>query len=104
MLTIVIVLRTPRCRVNSEVMIFDSSSSVTATKAVEIDSQNIDGWTYLGDSYIQLNKFDEALPAYEAVVRIDPKQKDIWEKLVELYIHTGNAKKEAEAEKMLKSL
>jgi DNA-binding SARP family transcriptional activator len=51
-----------------------------------------------------LKKFEQAIPAYEQVVELDPTSRDIWERLLDLYNETGDQVKAAAAEKKLKEL
>ena len=73
-------------------------------KVAELDPDNVNNWTVLGDCQLRLKDFKKALVAYENVVRINPNDKDVWENLVALYQQFGNKTKETEAKAKLKEL
>ena len=70
-----------------------------------MEPDNIEHWISLGDCRLTLQKFKEAIIAYEKVVEIDSEKRLIWERLSDLYAETrASAAKKAEAEKNLKRL
>ncbi|RKX26262.1 MAG: hypothetical protein DRP47_08490 [Candidatus Zixiibacteriota bacterium] len=73
-------------------------------KVGELDPDNAENWTWLGDSYLRLANFEGAIKAYENVVRVKPDEVSIWENLVALYEEIGNTAKKAEAKAKLKEL
>lgn len=58
--------------------------------------KNADAFNYLGFSFKQLGKFDEAFQNYEKALKIDPKHKVANENLGELYLETRNLPKAQE--------
>ena len=74
------------------------------SKAVQIDSTLTDLWLSLGDSYIQLQQFSNAIRPYEVVVSHEPDNKDILERLVDLYKENKQTKKAQDAQARLDKL
>jgi len=73
-------------------------------KVSELAPDNVDNWTWLGDCQLRMKKFDDAVTAYENVVRVNPYDKKIWENLAALYKQVGNKAKETEAKAKIKEL
>ena len=73
-------------------------------KVAELAPDNVDNWIMLGDCKLRMAKFDEAITAYENVVRVNPHDKKIWENLAALYKQLGNSAKEADAKAKLEKL
>ena len=74
------------------------------SKAVEIDSTITDLWLSLGDAHIQLQQFDAAIKPYEMVIKQEPDNTEILERLVDLYKEAGDTKKAADAQAKLDAL
>ena len=60
---------------------------------VDENPKNANAWNYMGYSLRNLNKYDEALAAYEQALQIKPKHKGALEYLGELYLQTGQLEK-----------
>lgn len=75
-------------------------------KLVELDPNNTGAWTSVGDCRINLADYKGAAEAYEKVIAIDPTNKQVLERLVDLYSapEARNEKRKAEIDKMLKKL
>jgi tetratricopeptide (TPR) repeat protein len=76
----------------------DIEAAETFEQLVAIDSTDNDILDYLGRTYINMQKFLEAIRPYELLVQNDPRNVDAWERLKELYQYTNNDEKAAEAE------
>ncbi len=69
----------------------DFEKTITyAKKALIIDTQQSDGWEYLGEALLFLNKVDEAILAYKRAVKIDPTDKSLLFTLATLYLEKKN--------------
>ena len=62
-------------------------------QVVDENPKNANAWNYMGYSLRNLNKYDEALAAYEQALQIKPKHKGALEYLGELYLQTGQLEK-----------
>jgi Flp pilus assembly protein TadD len=58
-------------------------------RAVQSDPKNADAWNYLGFSYRNLKRFDEAMAAYQKALALDPHHRGAHEYLGELYLQMG---------------
>src|SRR6185437_3803986 len=65
-------------------------------QVVANDPNNADANNYLGYSYRELGKLNEALKFYEQALKIDPTHKGANEYLGELYLMKGDLKKAEE--------
>lgn len=74
------------------------------SKLTELQPDNADYWTYLGDIQVRLNDFDQAIQSYEKSVSLRPDNADIWEQLADLYQNQKMPAKESEARKKVKEL
>ena len=74
------------------------------TKAVQIDSTLTDLWLSLGDSYVQTQQFSKAIHPYEMVVLQDPNNREMLERLVDLYKENKQTKKAKETQARLDKL
>jgi len=74
------------------------------TRLTELQPNNADYWTYLGDIQVRLNEFDQAIHSYEMTVSIQPDKVSIWEQLADLYQNQKMSAKESEARKKVKEL
>jgi cytochrome c-type biogenesis protein CcmH/NrfG len=74
------------------------------SKLTELQPDNADYWTYLGDIQVRLNDFDQAIHSYEQTVSLQPDEADIWEQLADLYQNQKMPAKESEARKKVKEL
>lgn len=63
------------------------------TAVVASDPKNADAYNYLGYSYRQLGKLDDALKYYNMALKIDPNHKGANEYLGELYLMKGDLSK-----------
>lgn len=70
-------------------------------KLSELEPDQADHWISLGDSYLNLARWADAVTAYERAVAIQPDNKEVWQHLYDLYStgDTKNAAKAAEAKK-----
>jgi len=75
-------------------------------RLVELDSVNTGAWTSIGDCNINLGDYKAAADAYERVIALNPTDKAVLERLVDLYSapEARNEKRKTEIEKMLKNL
>lgn len=75
-------------------------------KLVALDPNNTGAWTSIGDCRINLADYKGAAEAYEKVIEIKPGDKDVLERLIDLYSapEARDLKRKAEIEKMLKNL
>lgn len=73
-------------------------------KVVTSNPKNADAFNYLGYSYRQLGKQDEALKNYQMALSIDPAHKGANEYLGELYIEKGELPKAQEQLMVLEKL
>lgn len=80
------------------------NAAAAYSKAVEIDSTLTDLWLSLGDTYIQLQQFSKAIRPYEMVIAQEPDNKDILERLVDLYRENKQTKKADETQARLDKL
>ena len=62
-------------------------------KVVDKNPKDANAWNYMGYSLRNLQKYDEALAAYEKALQIKPKHKGALEYLGELYLQTGQLEK-----------
>ncbi len=80
-------------------------AATTYEKLTGMEPDNIEHWISLGDCLLTLQKFKEAVFAYEKVVEINSERSIIWERLSDLYTEIrASAAKKAEAERNLKRL
>ena len=74
------------------------------SKLTELQPNNADYWTYLGDIQVRLNAFENAIHSYEKTVGLAPDKVEIWEQLAALYQDQKMTAKETEARKKIKEL
>lgn len=72
------------------------------SKLSEMHPEDVNYLRYLGDCYINLKDWENAIPPYEKVVAINPDDKEIWASLSALYKEIGDKTKAAEADKKSK--
>ena len=60
------------------------------TRFVRIDPKNAIAWWDLGNSYEDLNRYDEAIDAYRQAIRIDAEYASAWNNLAVAYNRSGN--------------
>ncbi len=70
-------------------------------EVVASDARNADAWNYLGFSHRKLERYDDALAAYQKALAIDPNHRGANEYLGELYLDLGNLAKAKERLKQL---
>jgi tetratricopeptide (TPR) repeat protein len=51
----------------------------------ELDPEQKDHWVNLGDTYIQQQKFEEAIVPFEKALELDPGDVRLWETIIDLY-------------------
>jgi len=73
------------------------------TEVVAADPQNADAYNYLGYSYRQLGKLDDALKYYQMALKIDPNHKGANSYLGELYLMKGDLPKAEERLQIIKN-
>ncbi len=73
-------------------------------KVTQLAPQNEDSWISLGDCHFNSRKWKDAIAAYEEVINLDPNNREILERLHDLYGETGDHAKQAEMTKKLESL
>ncbi len=69
-----------------------------------ISPQVFDFWVNLGDCYIQLQKFEQAIEPYEKALEIQSDDKKLWEVLLSLYESQGMPDKAKNASAKIKEL
>jgi tetratricopeptide (TPR) repeat protein len=69
---------------------------------VQVNPGKADYWTSLGDCYLQNKELTKAKTAYEKVVELEPTNRPVMERLVELYRNDHQEDKAAALEKKLK--
>jgi len=74
------------------------------TEVVAADSKNADAYNYLGYSYRQIGKLDDALNFYQLALKIDPDHKGANEYLGELYLMKGELGKAEERLEQIKKV
>ena len=80
----------------------DYQRAVTMLNSVVAsDARNADAWNYLGFSHRKLERYDDALAAYQKALAIDPNHRGANEYLGELYLMSGDV---AKAEEQLREL
>ncbi|MEW6050774.1 MAG: tetratricopeptide repeat protein [Candidatus Zixiibacteriota bacterium] len=68
------------------------------TRLTELEPQNAEHFTSVGDCYLNLKDWKNAAGAYEKVVALEPDNKQIWQRLADLYQQLGMKDKQALAE------
>ncbi|MFQ5607419.1 MAG: tetratricopeptide repeat protein, partial [Candidatus Zixiibacteriota bacterium] len=61
-------------------------------------------WLHLGENYIRLGKFKEAITPFEKLAELDATDPAVWERLVELYKNNGMSDKAKRASSKLAEL
>ncbi len=83
----------------------DCESAVGAFEVVgKARPDDVGNWTSLGDCYLRLAKWNDAIRAYEKVAELDPGRAVIWDNLVALYNQVGQTDKAAAAAAKAKAL
>lgn len=59
-------------------------------QVVGAEPENADAWNYIGFSSRKLNRFEQALAAYQKALNIDPEHRGANEYLGELYLQMGD--------------
>jgi tetratricopeptide (TPR) repeat protein len=81
---------------------------VGAAKAYErvtkLDATNVAAWTSLGDCLVYQRKYKEAVAAYEKVLAMEPKNRQVLDQLKMLYTELGQADKAAAIDVRIKKL
>lgn len=68
----------------------DPESALKAWKLMtELKPDDESYWIYVGDNYITLQKFSDAIAPYEKAVELDPTNVKVWQNLVDLYSANG---------------
>jgi len=73
-------------------------------KVVSVDPNNADAYNYLGYSYRQIGKLDDALNYYNSALKINPNHKGANEYLGELYLMKKDLPKAEERLQVLKKV
>ena len=83
----------------------DCESAVTGFEVVaKAYPDDVGNWTSMGDCYLRMAKFADAIRAYEKVAELTPDKVLIWENLSALYSHEGMNDKAASAAAKAKTL
>jgi tetratricopeptide (TPR) repeat protein len=83
----------------------DYANAVIAFERVtRLNPDNIEAWTSLGDCYVYLKRFKDAVGPYEKVIETQPTNKAVLQQLKNLYHEQGNAAKEAEIDAKLRKI
>lgn len=93
-----------QCAVVTMILGKYEDAAIKFNKLTEMSPQIFDFWINLGDCYIQLQKFKEAVEPYEKAVEIDPSDIKLWEVLLSLYETQGFPEKVKTAEAKIKEL
>nr|MBN2278858.1 tetratricopeptide repeat protein [candidate division Zixibacteria bacterium] len=70
-----------------------NASEMVFTKLTELEPNRKEHWIDLGDTYVQLQKFDEAIAPFEKASELDPSDVRLWEILADLYESSGQTQK-----------
>ena len=70
-------------------------------QVVRSEPDNADAWNYVGFSNRKLNRFEQALTAYQRALKIDPEHRGANEYLGELYLQMGELDKASERLRVL---
>lgn len=70
-------------------------------QVVRSEPDNADAWNYIGFSSRKLNRFEQALAAYQQALDIDPEHRGANEYLGELYLQMGELDKARERLRVL---
>ena len=73
-------------------------------RVTQLEATNVGAWTSLGDCLVYEKKFKEAIVAYEKVIDLEPKNRQVLEQLKSLYAETGQADKSAAIDARIKKL
>ena len=73
-------------------------------KVTVLSPNDADAWMSLGDCHFNLRAWNDAIAAYEQVITLQSTNKEIIERLHDLYQEVGNSAKQAEMTKKLESL
>jgi group I intron endonuclease len=63
-----------------------------ASRWKDIEPESEDAWYLLGEGYLGLANFPEALAAFRQVLRISPNNQEAWKKVAMTYIRAGRPK------------
>ncbi len=77
-------------------------AAIAFSRAAELSPNEISNWTSLGDCNLTLKKWPDAVAAYEKVIEIEPDNRQILERLKDLYVETGETAKRKAIIKKLK--
>ncbi len=93
-----------QCAVVTMILGNYEDASVKFKKLTEMSPRIFDFQVNLGDCYIQLRQFKEAIEPYEKALEIDPSDIKLWEVLLSLYETQGFPEKVKTAEAKIKEL
>lgn len=74
------------------------------SQLTSIEPTNHDAWLTLGDAYIQKKQFAEAIAPYEKVIELDPSNREIVERLIELHKEAKHPQEAAKYQSMLDNM
>ncbi len=63
-----------------------------ASRWKDIEPESEEAWYLLGEGYLGLSKFPEALAAFRQVIQISPNNQEAWKKVATTYIRAGQPK------------
>ncbi len=93
-----------QCAVVTMILGHYEEAATKFKRLTEMSPQIFDFWINMGDCYIQLQKFKEAVEPYEKAAEIDPSDIKLWEVLLSLYETQGFPEKAKTAEAKIKEL
>lgn len=83
----------------------DYANAVLAFERItRLDPSNADAWTSLGDCYLYMKRFKDAIGPYEKVIEAQPGNKAVMQQLKNLYHEQNMTAKEAAIDARLKNL
>jgi tetratricopeptide (TPR) repeat protein len=73
-------------------------------KAIQIDPELLDAHMLLGQSYARRNDFTDAIPEYEAAIRLEPNASEPHYRLANAFKHTGRLEESAQELQMFEAV
>jgi len=93
-----------QCAVVTMILGNYEEASAKFKKLTEMSPGVFDFWVNMGDCYIQLRQFKDAIEPYEKALEIDPGDIKLWEVILSLYETQGFPEKAKKAEAKIKEL
>lgn len=93
-----------QCAVVTMILGKYEDASVKYKKLTKVSPHIFDFWVNLGDCFIQMQQFKDAVEPYEKALEIDPADIKLWEVLLSIYETQGLPEKAKTAEAKIKEL